>query len=349
MAKQVSIVGAGVIGLSCAWRLAQNGFNVTVYHNQPLGTGASSCAAGALKPFDALQTGWKQKLQQQSLWQFPQFIADIEQESGADVGFHRCGRVAVFDQHPALEKAQKAAAKANQEWPFDTAQTVLEKDALMAYTPNAEPQTVGGIFCHATATFNPQKLLAALVGCCERRGVVFVQQKVKTLPEERPLVVAAGAFTQKLLPEVAMKPIKRQALLLEWSSSHTLRHIIENGQVYLVPWQLPGGVPGHAVYVGSTFEPEAGFDTTTTVEAEQKLRHHTTRLFPELQNAKCLKRLCGLQSRGAGAGSTLKLGPVPDHKDVFVAAGHGGVGYCMAPITAAEIQRLIEIRRLHHE
>lgn len=340
MPEQVTVIGAGVIGLSCSYKLAKAGYQVTVYHHQPLSETASGNAAGALKPFDALQTGWKQKLQQQSLWQYPDFLAEVEAESGIETGFKRCGRVAVFDRATNLEKATKAAHQANKAWPFSPAQTVLSHKDLLAYTPDVEPDACGGIFCHVTALFTPQKLLEALINCCEKRGVAFVQKELTALPDERPLIVAAGAYTQKLLPEVPMKPIKRQAILLEWPFEEPLQHIVENGQVYLVPWPREGrieGRRGRAVYVGSTFEPEAGFDNTMTDDAEEQLRADAARLFPELKTAKLLKRFSGLQSRGCGEGSTLKLGSVDGKDGVFVAAGHGGVGFCMAPITADEI------------
>lgn len=341
MTQNVSVIGAGVIGVSCAWQLAKSGYTVTVYHHQPLGAGASGNAAGALKPFDALQRGWKQRLQQESLWQYPQFITDIESESGLNVGFDRCGRVAVYNTQPSFEKAQKAAAEANKKWPFAPAQSVLTGDDLLRYTPQVEQDAVGGIFCHATGAFTPQKLLEALVKCCKKQGVVFKEQTLDTLPEARPLVMAAGAFTSTLLPEASIKPIKRQAVLLEWPIQDPLTHITENGQVYLVPWdfQCDGG---RAVYVGSTFEPEAGFDNNPTREAEAQLRGDAARLYPELATAKLLQRFSGLQSRGYGEGSTLKLGPLAGLEGVYVAAGHGGVGYCMAPVTAAQIVKLIK-------
>lgn len=332
----VTVIGGGVIGLSCAYKLARSGYGVTLYHHQPLDETASGNAAGALKPFDALQTGWKQKLQQQSLWQYPDFLNELQKDSGIDVGFNRCGRVAVFNRPAGFEKAQKAAKAANQKWPFNPAQKPLNHNELLEYTPNVEEGAVGGIYCHATGTFSPAKLLGALVQACKSLGVKFIEKELITLPNTRPLVVAAGAFTEKLLPQVQVKPIKRQAVLLERPFNAPLEHIIENGQVYLVPWH-----EGEAIYVGSTFEPDAGFDNTPTPEAEQQLRADASRLFPELETARLLEQFSGLQSRGYGEGSTLKLGPVQGFDGVFVAAGHGGVGYCMAPVTADEILRPI--------
>lgn len=330
--KTTTIIGAGVIGLSCAWQLARAGWGVKVMHAEAIGVSASAHAAGALKPFDALQTGRKQKLQIESLWRYPQFLADLKADSGLDVQLNRCGRYAVFQKEKGWQKTVEAAQKATQEWPYQ--QTILPADTL-----KLPEEAVGILHCEATATFLPAELLAALYQACLKKGVIFEQKKVDALPAERPIVVAAGAFSGAFSSQ-DVRPIKRQAILLKWPEDEPLQHILENGQVYLVPWDK-----GRAVYVGSTFEPEAQFDDTPTPEAEAHLRTHAARLVPSLEHAPLLQRFSGLQSRGVvrtGGQSTLILGEDTTEKGVFIATGHGGVGFCMAPITAYEIVRLLK-------
>src|SRR5215212_337739 len=54
----VAIIGAGVVGLGIAWRLAARGASVTVFDRGAIGAGASHAAAGMLaacaqaKPFE---------------------------------------------------------------------------------------------------------------------------------------------------------------------------------------------------------------------------------------------------------------------------------------------------------
>ena len=327
----ITVIGAGVIGLSCAWQLARNGYRVKVIHADPIGSGASANAAGALKPFDALQTGRKQKLQIQSLWQYPQFIKDLNTESGMAIQINRCGRYAVYHQQRGWQKTVEAAAKATAEWPYP--QQALAPDAL-----DLPEAAVGILHCQATAIFSPSEVLQALHKACLSKGVTFEHTKLEELPTERPLVVATGAWSG-VFGSQPVRPIKRQAILLEWPKAKPLESILENGQVYLVPWH-----EGQAVYVGSTFEPEAQFDAQPTRDAEQYLRQQAARLVPALQEAPLLERFSGLQSRGQDAvtNSTLLLGEDPKHSGVFMATGHGGVGFCMAPITAQVICSEIE-------
>ncbi len=59
--KSIAIAGAGIIGMSIAWRLAQHGFAVTVFDKGSIGGEASWAGAGMLAPggeFDSLsETG----------------------------------------------------------------------------------------------------------------------------------------------------------------------------------------------------------------------------------------------------------------------------------------------------
>ncbi len=57
VAQRVLVVGGGVIGLSCAWRLAEAGHDVTVVAPTPGGDGASWVAAGMLAPVTEIQFG----------------------------------------------------------------------------------------------------------------------------------------------------------------------------------------------------------------------------------------------------------------------------------------------------
>ncbi|MCT3012251.1 FAD-dependent oxidoreductase, partial [Propionibacterium freudenreichii] len=47
MAKHVIVIGAGVVGLACAWRLRRRGHRVTLLDPSPA-SGASHAAAGML-------------------------------------------------------------------------------------------------------------------------------------------------------------------------------------------------------------------------------------------------------------------------------------------------------------
>ena len=53
----VAIIGAGVIGLGIAWRLAARGASVAVFDKGPSGAGASHAAAGMLAACSEAEPG----------------------------------------------------------------------------------------------------------------------------------------------------------------------------------------------------------------------------------------------------------------------------------------------------
>ena len=89
----VVIVGAGVIGLSIAWRLAQRGAAVTVLERGQAGGGASHAAAGMLAACAEAEPGEEALVAlgraSQALW--PAFAAELEATAGLSVDLRRDG------------------------------------------------------------------------------------------------------------------------------------------------------------------------------------------------------------------------------------------------------------------
>ena len=95
----VAIAGGGLVGLGIAWRCAQRGLSVAVVDEAP-GTGASYAAAGMLAPVAEAGYGEEHLLElcRASLARFPAFVAELEGESGIDVGLRTVGTCVVgFD------------------------------------------------------------------------------------------------------------------------------------------------------------------------------------------------------------------------------------------------------------
>src|ERR1700730_3251414 len=88
------IIGAGVIGLGIAWRLAQAGCPVTVYDRAAAGHGASWAAAGMLAAAVETEPGEEEllapTLESQRRW--PGFARELEAAAGISVGYRDEGR-----------------------------------------------------------------------------------------------------------------------------------------------------------------------------------------------------------------------------------------------------------------
>lgn len=103
MTNTLAVVGAGVIGLSAAWRAAAKGHAVTVYDPEPVRGGASWLAGGMLAPVTEAWPGEEDVLAlgEESLRRWPGFAADLKQE-GVDPGLAEHGTLVVaFDSADA--------------------------------------------------------------------------------------------------------------------------------------------------------------------------------------------------------------------------------------------------------
>jgi glycine oxidase len=105
------------------------------------------------------------------------------------------------------------------------------------------------------------------------------------------------------------------------------------GKRYLVP-RADG-----RVLVGSTEEPEAGFEKATTASAIRDLLGFAVALVPGLTKREVEKSWAGLRP-GSPDGMPF-IGPVPGHPNVLVAAGHFRAGVQLSIGTAELVRDLI--------
>lgn len=95
------VIGAGIIGASIAWRLAQAGCRVTLFDAGRFGGEASWASAGMLAPgseFDGPSIWTDLALESMSL--YPAFVEELRTESGVSIDYVICGAQASCVYHP---------------------------------------------------------------------------------------------------------------------------------------------------------------------------------------------------------------------------------------------------------
>ena len=89
--SDIIIVGAGVVGLGIAWRLAQRGARVRVFDRGAAGSGASHAAAGMLAACAEAEPGENDLVTlgraAQAAW--PAFAAELEAATGIALELRR--------------------------------------------------------------------------------------------------------------------------------------------------------------------------------------------------------------------------------------------------------------------
>jgi glycine oxidase len=350
----VAIIGAGVIGLGIAWRLAARGASVAMFDKGAAGAGASHAAAGMLAACAEAEPGEEAliTLGRESQARWPTFAADLLQASGMDVELRQEGTLVV-----ALTADDQA--RLNHQLVFQHQLGLPLQWISAADTRRREPHLAGKL---AGAVFSPEdhqvdnrKLAAALRIAAEAAGA--------SISEHRPVgaisshagrvdgivladgtkvaadvvVLAAGAWSRSiagLAPELRppVRPIKGQMLALRMDpAAPLLSHVIWAPGAYLVPRR-----DGRLI-VGATVE-EKGYDTSLTAGGMLTLLEAAWRAVPAVEELPIDEMWVGHRPGSRDDAPILGAGPIDG---LIYATGHHRNGILLTPITADTIARLV--------
>lgn len=330
MTTDVAVVGAGVIGLSIAWRCAARGHTVRVYDPATV-TGASHVAAGMLAPVGESTFGEEALtgLMVSSARSWPAFAAELHAASGIDPGYRADGTITVAltaDDLTSAERLRRFQADLGLGAVRERASELRERESALT------PRIRGGSFAAADHQVDPRRVVAAL------RMLVPVEGTGVTDPsmvDARTVVVAAGCATATLTG-LPIRPVKGQIIRLRapHSGNPVLRHVIrgyaDGRQVYLVP-RTDG-----EVVVGATEEERT--DDAVTAGAVHDLLRAAIDLVPELAEYHLAETAAG--HRPGTPDNAPIIGRIGG--GTLVAAGHHRHGVLLAPVTAELIADLVD-------
>ena len=328
MSTDVAVVGAGIIGLSIAVRLAGEGRAVTVYDPEP-GSGASTVAAGMLAPVTETQFGEEpvSKLALASARLWPDFaaglgVADAYRDTGTVFVGIDAGDAGELERQLALYHAWGLACES------------LSAERVREFVPLLSARVSRGLLAAADHQVDSRRVHVALLEAAYTAGVVFVAEPVSRpgdLAADR-VVVAAGSRSSELV-DVPVRPVRGQVLRLRGPDElrYTVRARVRGRTVYIVP-RASG-----EVVVGAT-EEDRGFDTAANTGDTHTLLHDALEVVPELAEYELAEVNVGLRP-GTPDNAPL-LGPTADPR-IIAATGHYRQGILLAPITAELITDLV--------
>jgi glycine oxidase len=348
------IVGAGVIGLSCAWRAAQRGLDVVVLDRADPASGATGVAAGMLAPVGELTFGERRLLEMTlaSAEMFPQFVAELESAGDRDVGYARSGALHVAldpDEAAELRRIHELQRSLGLGAEWLTARRCRELE------PGLTPSFPGGVFAPHEASVSPRALTASLLGALEAMGAevrggaevldaliengrihgVRTASGAEVLADQ--VVLAAGCWSGSadwLPPEARppVRPVKGQILELRGPADEPVcERIVASERVYLVP-RFDG-----RLIVGATVE-ERGFDLTVTAGGVHELLREAYRLLPDVAELELVEASAGLRP---GTPDNLPLVGPGALEGLVLATGHYRNGVLLAPLTADAVAAVL--------
>jgi glycine oxidase len=144
-------------------------------------------------------------------------------------------------------------------------------------------------------------------------------------------VLAGGAWSAQLLPELPVFPVKGQMLSLQ-APKGALERVVFGPGTYLVPRE------DGLLVVGATSEPEAGFEEGLTPDGQRTLQRGIDALLPAANQWPPMERWWGFRPCTPDGGPLLGTSAIPG---LWLATGHHRNGVLLAAITAELLSQQI--------
>jgi len=373
-AYDLVVVGAGAIGLSCAWRCAQSGMSVLVVEREAPGAGASGVAAGMLAPVTEATFGEQPllalNLEARALW--PAFAAELEELTALPTGYADCGALVVAADRDDAEELRRLHAfqvelGLDAEW--------LAPRAARKREPALSPRIGGAIYAPQDGRVDPAAVVRALslaftaAGGELRTGLEVTgidtaggrvdgvevvpvdgesdpdpdQLRVAGLDERETIpaaavLVAAGAWSAEgaLATEASAPPIRPvKGQLLELRVRRGYR--LPARHIIRTPRCYLVTRPDGRVVLGATQE-EQGFDTAITADGVHRLLEAAWEVLPDAGELELVAARAGL--RPGTPDNAPAIGP-GEIEGLLWATGHHRNGVMLAPSTGRAIATLL--------
>jgi glycine oxidase len=336
-AWDVIVIGAGVIGLSLARRLRQEGVAVLVIEKGEPAREATYAAGGMIAYCDPHLPSSLQPLACASAAMYPEFVHDLHDESGESADLRDAGTIWFAEQgeQPGLEGARCLSP---------------EDVALL------DPFIVQGdsAFWLPESSVDPRALGSALLKAAKHRGVDFVTGSAATEIQVKggrtsgvttahsfypsaAVVNCAGAWASQIQPfGLPTRPVKGQMVCVVPSPGDSgkgpvVQHVIRTPDVYVIP-RSDG-----RLLLGATVE-EAGFDKGTDADTVQRLHQAAANVVPVIGEMRLHDAWAGLRP---GSPDDLPILGETSLAGYFAATGHYRDGIMLAPVTAQLMTQLL--------
>ena len=364
----VAVIGAGVIGTSCAYHLVKKGLSVALVDRNNVARGTSShCDAVAL--IVDKQPGVDAAMGYASIQRF----LELQNELDSDFELHQRGCLYACDTEQEMEVAAQYARDMQADGYNVNA---LSPKELLEHEPFLAKDLIGGLFSDIDLGLNPYKLCFAFVDTVLGKGLDLYtytnvtgvrldgEKRVQGVDTDKgfipcgKVVNACGVWSPEIGRmaglEIPVEPRKGVILVSAPSFKFCNQKVQEFGYMiskfsnheckrdpelekYEVSFVIES-TDANNVLIGSSRN-FAGYDISTEMEIIHVIAKRAIRFYPILKDLNCIRTYAGL--RPFLADHLPLITQVDEVPGYYIATGHEGDGISMAPTTGRLISELI--------
>ncbi len=330
----IVVVGAGIVGASCAFELTKAGQRVGVIDPQEPGSVATAAGMGHIVVMDDSPAVFNLTRLSRQTWD------EIAPDLPAEAVFTRPGTGWVAENDAELELVRSKHDFYRQ---HGIEAMILDGARLAAAEPNLRAGMLGALVIPGDAVvFAPAAAQWMIEAVCSKGGafitgapVVDLRGNSARLSDGRVIkgrfaVNAAGASASLLTPSLPIRPRKGHLVLTERALGFCTYELIELGYLTSAHGHAEESVAFNVqprasgqVLIGSSRQYNSVSPDIEPRMIEMMLRR-CEHFMPSIANLKHVRTWTGF--RPASADSLPLIGPLPAEPDLYIAAGHEGLG-----------------------
>lgn len=338
------IVGAGIIGAACAAALSREGMKVAIIDGHTPASGITSAGMGHVVAMDDSEAQFALTSYSRAIWE------ELTDSMPVSCEYENCGTLWVAADDEEMEEVRR---KADFYRTRGVECEIIDERGVRELEPNLREGLAGGLRVPGDAVLYQPRATEWLLEQAINAGASFIQRTpvicidegcVTAGGERRPtdfVIVAAGLATAQLLRGLKIEPKKGHLVITERAPRFIRHQVIELGYMKSahsadsdsVAFNVQPRVTGQ-VLIGSSRQP-GNSDPAVDFGIVGKMLKRAFEYMPGLRDIPAVRTWTGF--RPATRDNLPLVGRHPEFENVFVAAGHEGLGITTATGTAAII------------
>jgi glycine/D-amino acid oxidase-like deaminating enzyme len=333
-AYDVIIIGAGIVGSACAAECAREGLSVAIVEAGIIGGGATAAGMGHLVVMDDSQAQFALTRYSQQLWD------EIGDGLPREVEHDSCGTIWIaVDDEEMAEVTRKAKFYSERGVPVE----ILDAQSVAEAEPNLRPGLVGGLRVPGDSVIYPPCAAQYFVDQATSTGAaLFLGKAVETITPDGVrlrdgtsisagvIVNATGSWSPALTPGLEVKKRKGHLVITDRYPNFLRHQLVELGYLKSAH-SLTAESIAFNIQPRKTGQLLIGSSRQFDVDGAQvdgsivtRMLNRAIEYLPRLSKLSSLRTWTGF--RAATPDKLPLIGPHVEHKRLYLATGHEGLG-----------------------